>query len=162
MSAGSSPKVGWKWKWSNGGGKREMSIIWCISITNNVKSSKKITETAQTAKFTDFPLIFCGNGPKWTITMQTQTFFLRLEKFSRFKPPYEENVSLTFISEPKTQIVAVSFSWTVSYLLLTLLKYQTLLTLTSHNFGSKNYSNKNHHIFRKPWTSAFRWHTLDT
>ena len=63
MSAGSSPKVGWKWKWSNGVGKSEMSIIWCISITNNVKSNKKITETAQTAKFTDFPLISCGNGP---------------------------------------------------------------------------------------------------
>ena len=135
-----------------------MIIIWCISFTNNVKSNKNINETAQTANFTDFPLIFCGNGPKGTITMQTQTFFLRLEKFSRFKPPYEENVSLTFISEPKTQIVAVSFSWTVSYLLLTLLKFQTLLTLTSHNFGSKNYSNKNHHIFRKPWTSAFQWH----
>ena len=26
----------------------------------------------------------------------------------------------------------------------------------------KNDSIKNHHIFRKPWTSAFRWHTLDT
>ena len=24
---------------------------------------QKITETAQTAKFTDFPLISCGNGP---------------------------------------------------------------------------------------------------
>ena len=41
MSAGSSPKVGWKWKWSNGVGKSEMSIIWCIYITNNVKSNKK-------------------------------------------------------------------------------------------------------------------------
>ena len=38
--------------------------------------------------------------------------------------------------------------------------FQTPLTLSSHNSGSKNYSNKNHHIFRKPWTSAFRWHTL--
>ena len=47
-------------------------------------------------------------------------------------------------------------------ILLTLLKFQTLLTLSSHNSGSKNYSNKNHHIFRKPWTSAFRWHTLYT
>ena len=27
MSAGSSPKVGWKWKWSNGVGKSEMNII---------------------------------------------------------------------------------------------------------------------------------------
>ena len=40
-----SPKVGWKW--SNGVGKGEMSIIWCISITNNVKSCKKFNETAQ-------------------------------------------------------------------------------------------------------------------
>ena len=35
-------------------------------------------------------------------------------------------------------------------------------TLTSHNSDLKKFSNKNHHIFRKPWTSAFRWHTLDT
>ena len=46
--------------------------------------------------------------------------------------------------------------------LLPLLKFQTPLTLSSHSSGLKNYSNKNHHIFRKPWTSAFRWHTLDT
>ena len=61
--------------------KREMSIIWFISITNNVKSNKqKITETAQTANFSDFPLIFGGNGPKSTKIMQTPTpFFLRLE-----------------------------------------------------------------------------------
>ena len=60
-----------------------------------------------------------------------------------------------FISEPKRKIVALLF-------LLTLLKFQTPLTLSSHNSGSKNYSNKNHHIFRKPWTSAFRWHIRDT
>ena len=35
-------------------------------------------------------------------------------------------------------------------------------SLNSHNSGSKNHSNKNHHIFRKPWTSASRWHTLNT
>ena len=33
-----------------------MIIIRCISITNNVKSYKKITETAQTFNFSDFPL----------------------------------------------------------------------------------------------------------
>ena len=47
-----SPPDIWKWKWSNGVGKSEMSIIWCISITNNVKSNKKFNETAQTANFT--------------------------------------------------------------------------------------------------------------
>ena len=60
-----------------------------------------------------------------------------------------------FISEPKRKIVALLF-------LLTLLKFQTPLTLSSHNSGSKNYSNKNHHIFRKPCTSAFQCHALDT
>ena len=45
-----------------------------------MKSNKKFNETAHTANFTDFPLIFCGNGPKGNKTMQTQTlFFLRLE-----------------------------------------------------------------------------------
>ena len=33
-----------------------MIIIRCISITNNVKSYEKITETAQTFNFSDFPL----------------------------------------------------------------------------------------------------------
>ena len=30
---------------------REMGIFWCISITNNVESCKKINENAQTANF---------------------------------------------------------------------------------------------------------------
>ena len=51
-----SSKVGWKWKWSNVVRKSEMSLS--ISITNNVKSCKKINETIQSANFTDFPLIF--------------------------------------------------------------------------------------------------------
>ena len=32
--------VGWKWKWPICVGKSQMSIFWCISITNNVKSCK--------------------------------------------------------------------------------------------------------------------------
>ena len=75
-----SPPDPWKWKWSNGIGKSEMIIIWCISIINNVKSNKKFNETAQTANFTDFPLILCGNGPKGTKTMQMQTLFSLLQK----------------------------------------------------------------------------------
>ena len=66
-----SPPDLWKWKWSNGVGKREMSIIWCISITNNVKSNKKFSETAQTAKFTDFPLIF---GNLWKGSEKDQNY----------------------------------------------------------------------------------------
>ena len=31
-------------------------------------------------------------------------------------------------------------------------------TLGSNNSGLKNYSILNHHIFGKPWTSAFIWH----
>ena len=46
-----------------------------------------------------------------------------------------------FISEPKRKIVALLF-------LLTLLKFQTLLKLSSHNCGLKNYNIRNHHIFR--------------
>ena len=46
--------------------------------------SKKVIETAQTANFSDFPLILCGNGPKGTKTMQTQTFFFSDWKI--FKP----------------------------------------------------------------------------
>ena len=44
---------------------------------------------------------------------------------------------------------------------LTLSSYGKL-RLETNNSGSKMFSNKNHHIFRKTWTSAFRWHILDT
>ena len=76
-------KIGWKWKWSEKCRKSEISLIWCISTTNKVKSCKKFNETAQTANFTDFSLTSCGNGPKWTKTMQTQTRRVRLQIFLR-------------------------------------------------------------------------------
>ena len=60
--------------------KSEMSIIWCISITNNVKSNKKFNETAQTANFTDFPLILCGNGPKYQNYANANAFFSNWKK----------------------------------------------------------------------------------
>ena len=40
-------------KWSNGVKISEMGIFWCISITNNVESCKKLNEKAQTANFSD-------------------------------------------------------------------------------------------------------------
>ena len=46
----------WKWKWSNEVEKSDMSVIWCISITNNVKSYKKLSEIAQTTKSTVFTI----------------------------------------------------------------------------------------------------------
>ena len=60
-----------------------MNLIWCISITYNVKKCKKFNETAQTANFTDFSLTSCEYRPKWTKTMQTQTRRVRLQKFLR-------------------------------------------------------------------------------
>ena len=66
------------------------------------------------------------------------------------------------MAEPETQNCSRVIFFNNSYFWLTLLKFQTLLTLSSHNYGSKNYSNKNHDISRKPWTSAVQWHTLDT
>ena len=48
----------WKWKWSNEVEKNEMNMVWCIYITNNVKTYKKLNEIAQMAKFTVF--IMCG------------------------------------------------------------------------------------------------------
>ena len=76
-------KIGWKWKWSEKCRKNEISLIWCISTTNNVKSCKKFDETAQTANFTDFSLTSCEYRPKWTKTMQTQTRRVRLQNFLR-------------------------------------------------------------------------------
>ena len=40
-----------KVKWSNGVKIRKMGIFWCISITNNVNSCKKINEKAEMANF---------------------------------------------------------------------------------------------------------------
>ena len=51
MRLGFTAKVGKIWKWSNGVENCEMDIFWCISITNNVESCKKINENAQTANF---------------------------------------------------------------------------------------------------------------
>ena len=42
-----SPARGWKWKWSNGVGKSEMDLFWCISMANNVKSYKKSMEESK-------------------------------------------------------------------------------------------------------------------
>ena len=50
-----SPPDLWKWKWSNGVRKSEMSIIWFISFQNKFNG-----------KLHRFSLIFCGNLPKWT------------------------------------------------------------------------------------------------
>ena len=65
----------WKWKWSNEVEKSEMSMIWCISITNNVKSYKKVNEIAQTARFTVFTM--CGSWKSWFFmkTSQTESHF---------------------------------------------------------------------------------------
>ena len=65
----------WKWKWSNEVEKSEMSMIWCISITNNVKSYKKLNEIAQTARFTVFTM--CGSWKSWFLmkTSQTESHF---------------------------------------------------------------------------------------
>ena len=45
---------------TNGVGNSEMSIIWCISIPNNVKTCKKFNETAQTANLGVFT-----RGRRW-------------------------------------------------------------------------------------------------
>ena len=66
------------------------------------------------------------------------------------------------MAKPKTQNCSRVIFLYAFLFLLTSLKFQTPLTLRSHSSGLKNYSNKNYHIFRKPWTSAFRWHTLNT
>ena len=71
-----SPEVGWKRKWSNGVGKSEMIIFWCISITNKWNHAKKINGKAQTAKFIVFTRghrwrqeLFPENGmgPTWLV-----------------------------------------------------------------------------------------------
>ena len=50
-------KVGWKWKWSEKCRKSEISLIWFISTTNNVKSCKTFNKTSQTANLTEGRLL---------------------------------------------------------------------------------------------------------
>ena len=51
MRLGVTAKVGRICMWSNGVQISEMSIFWCISITNNMESCKKFNEKAQTTNF---------------------------------------------------------------------------------------------------------------
>ena len=51
MRLGVTAKVGRILKLSNGVKKSEMGICWCISITNNVESCKKINEKTKTVNF---------------------------------------------------------------------------------------------------------------
>ena len=62
------------------------------------------------------------------------------------------------MAEPKTQNCSRVFFLNGFLFLLTLLKFQTRLTLSSHNYGSKNYRIKNYHIFGISRASAFIWH----
>ena len=52
MSAGN----GWKWEWPNGVEKSEMDLFWSISLTNNVKSCKKINGRVQTFRLNVFTM----------------------------------------------------------------------------------------------------------
>ena len=61
MRLGLTAKDGRIQKWSNGGKISKMGIFLCISITNNVESSKKINEKAQTANFS---VIARGRRPR--------------------------------------------------------------------------------------------------
>ena len=60
MSLGFCPAEPRNWKWPNGVWNSEMSIILCISITNNVKTCKKFNESAQTTNFIVFT-----RGHRW-------------------------------------------------------------------------------------------------
>ena len=63
----------WKWKWSNGVEKSETDLFWCISMTNNVKSCKKINGRVQTFRFSVFTMGLCWKRQKNTKTRETKT-----------------------------------------------------------------------------------------
>ena len=64
------------------------------------------------------------------------------------------------MAKPKTQNCSRVIFLYAFLFLLPLLKFQTPLTLSSHNYGSKNDRIKNYHIFGISRTSAFIWHPL--
>ena len=63
----------WKWTWSNGVEKSETDLFWCISMTNNVKSCKKINGRVQTFRFSVFTMGLCWKRQKNTKTRETKT-----------------------------------------------------------------------------------------
>ena len=66
---------------------------------------------------------------------------------------------ILFISGLKTAYWSRVFFFERQLFLMTNSKFQTPLTLTSHNSGSKHRSIENHHIFRFVRTSAFTWYS---
>ena len=65
------------------------------------------------------------------------------------------------MAEPERENCSRIYFCYAALILRTNSKFQTLLTLSSHNSGLKNYSIKSHHILRASRTSAFIWHALD-
>ena len=128
MSLRTSPADPWKWKWLEKCRKSEISLIWCISTTNKVKSCKKFNETAQTANFTDFSLTSCGNRPKWTKTMKTKTRRVRLQIFLR-------GIQIWHM---KADVLAIPKMWW--FLILHFFKPKLLLPKVGSNL--KNYFGK--------------------
>ena len=65
-----SPLDPWKWKWSN--------VKWNVKC----EIKQKVQWNSSNGQLHWFPiaLIICGNGPKGTKTMQTQTLFSRIGK----------------------------------------------------------------------------------
>ena len=69
MRAKVSPKVGWKWKSPIGVGKSEMSIFWCISVTNPTTTHMhlclpfsrqfKVSHTYDTLVYNWFAMLHC-------------------------------------------------------------------------------------------------------
>ena len=64
------------------------------------------------------------------------------------------------MAEPETQNCSRVIFLLRLLFLLTFVKFQTPLTLSSHNYGSKNDRIRNYHIFWTSRTRAFIWHPL--
>ena len=97
----------WKWKWSNGVEKSETDLFWCISMTNNVKSCKKINGRVQTFRFSVFTMGLCWKRPKNTKTSETKTQITQILKrydlsrvvpCERARPEHSENVVVFEVS----------------------------------------------------------------
>ena len=118
------------------------TVKWALYITNDVKSCKKINETAEKANSTDFPLIFCGNGPKWTKTMQTQTLFSQIGTFfwgiqgtpsESWRPGLSENVVVFVAIIFWTRIMA-GWSW-VKFQRLKIVEWNRTKKRHGYNFA---------------------------
>ena len=142
-----------------------MGIFWCISITFNVNSYKKINEKAQTAKFTVFAREISSAVLKTWKTRKTKTWITQ-----NFQILYHIQGTTMWTSTSSAFRKCGTFGvydflkgsyWLSKSRNFSFFFLKFDLTLTVNNSPLKTATLKKYHIFGNLRTSAFQWCPLD-